>query len=80
MLVLSQDQQRAKLNVIVDAEGFDSVEELFEAAVFDSICPSICCNEDCQYIEELEGDQTEGHCPECNTQSMQSALILGGLI
>ena len=37
-------------------------------------------NEDCDFTCEMEPDQDAGFCEECCTNSMQSALILAGLI
>jgi hypothetical protein len=37
-------------------------------------------NEDCDLTCEMEPDQDAGYCEECRTNSMQSALILAGLI
>ena len=37
-------------------------------------------SEDCDFTCEMEPDQDAGFCEECRTKSMQSALILAGLI
>ena len=37
-------------------------------------------SEDCDFTCEMEPDQDAGFCKECRTKSMQSALILAGLI
>ena len=72
--------EQSKLNTLMDVEGFDSLEHLLEAALFDSVSPAICMNEGCDYTEEMEGDQTAGWCDECNTNSMKSALVLVGVL
>jgi hypothetical protein len=46
----------------------------------DCASPAICMNEGCDYTAETEPDQDAGFCEECRTNSMQSALILAGLI
>ena len=72
--------EQSKLNTLMDVEGFDGLEHLLEAALFDSASPAICMNEGCNYTEEMEGDQTAGWCDACNTNSMKSALVLAGVL
>jgi hypothetical protein len=80
MSVLSQAERRAKLNTLAENEGFTSVTELLEACVHDSVNPGICANPTCDYSTEVEPDQREGWCEECRTSTVQSALVLAGLI
>ena len=72
--------REAKLAKLLEIEGYDSVEALMEAVFSDSVSPAICMNEDCDFTCEMEPDQDAGYCEECRTNSMQSALILAGLI
>jgi hypothetical protein len=53
---------------------------LASAILSDSVSPAIRVNEDCNFTCEMEPDQDAGYCEECRTNSMQSALILAGLI
>jgi hypothetical protein len=69
-----------KLQKLVEIEGFKDDISLFEAVVTDSVCPAICINDGCDYTSEMEPDQDRGWCEVCGTNSMQSALVLGGLI
>lgn len=69
----------SKLQELADIEGL-SIDELFEQATFDSICPGICRNPDCDYTTEVEPDSVEGWCEVCKTNTVTSALRLGGLI
>jgi hypothetical protein len=80
MSSLSKGQQQQKLAKLVEIEGFESFEALAEAVVGDSVSPAICINEDCNFTCEMEPDQQRGWCDECSTNSMQSALVLAGLI
>ncbi len=73
-------QRQAKLAKLIEMEGYESIEQLAEAILSDSVSPAICMNEDCSYTCEMEPDQDAGFCEECCTNSMQSALILAGLI
>ena len=70
----------AKLSKLLEIEGYERVEDLIEAVFSDSVSPAICMNEDCNFMCEMEPDQDAGYCEECRTNSMQSALILAGLI
>lgn len=69
-----------KLDILVEIEGFDSLEQLLAAAVMDSICPGICINSGCDYTTEVEPDQDRGYCETCRTQTIKSALILAEII
>ena len=57
-----------------------SVEELLRQANFDSVSPGICVNQGCDYTADVEPDQDKGYCEVCETNTVQSALILAGLI
>jgi len=69
-----------KLNVLAELEGYPDRMDMLEDAVFDSLCPAICTNTNCDAIADLEPDQDRGWCEACGTNTMKSALILAGLI
>lgn len=46
----------------------------------DSVAPGICMNDGCDYITEVEPDQSEGYCENCDTCTVTSALVLAGAI
>jgi hypothetical protein len=69
-----------KLARFVELEGYCEFADLAQAMVCDTLSPAICMNEGCDYHTEMEPDQTRGYCEACGTNSMQSALVLGGLI
>ena len=73
-------QKRAKLSKLIEIEGYDSIEQLAQAILSDSVSPAICMNEDCDFTCEMEPHQDAGYCEECRANSTQSALILAGLI
>jgi predicted Zn-ribbon and HTH transcriptional regulator len=66
------------LELLAEESGFRSVGEMLADYSTDSVAPAIC--PECHYIEEMEKDQREGYCPECNTNSMKSAFVLAGVI
>ena len=83
MRVLSKEMRAAKLAKLCEIEGFEDENELFAAAMTDSVCPAICCNPDnpdCDYTAEMEPDQDRGWCEVCGTNTVASALVLGGII
>jgi hypothetical protein len=69
-----------KLELLVDIEGFRSLEDLLGAAIMDSVCPGICMNSGCDYTAEVEPDQDRGYCERCGTQTVKAALVLAGII
>jgi hypothetical protein len=77
-MYLSQPERDAKLKVLQQAEGFDSLDTMLEAATFDSISPAICT--DCDHACEMEPDQDRGWCENCGQNTVVSALVLAGLI
>ena len=73
-------QKRGKLSKLIEIEGYDSIEQLAQTILSYFVSPAICMNEDCDFTCEMEPDQDAGYCEECRANSMQSALILAGLI
>jgi hypothetical protein len=71
---------KEKLATLIESEGFENNMDFIEAFITDSVCPAICMNDDCEHTSNLEPDQDRGWCDECNTGSMQSGLLLMGLI
>ena len=69
-----------KLDQLIASEGYDDVVDLFAGVLSDSVSPGICINPGCDYTTEVEPDQDRGYCEVCRTQTVQSALILAGLI
>jgi hypothetical protein len=77
---MSPEMRRAKLDLLVETEGFDSLDDLIAATISDSVSPAICMNEGCDYTAEMEPDQDRGWCEACGTNTVASALILAGII
>jgi len=70
---------RTKLELLAHMED-TSVESMLEASSFDGIASAICMNEGCDYATTLEPDGEGGHCPECDTHSVKSCLVIAGVI
>jgi hypothetical protein len=77
---LNKELVDRKLRELVESEGFETLEELLEACIADSVSPAICMAPDCDYTVEMEPDQRAGYCEACGRQTVRSALVLAGLI
>lgn len=77
--MVSKELRDTKLQKLAEIEGY-SIDDLLQAATFDSVSPAICINPDCDYTTEMEPDQDRGWCEVCEQNTVQSALILAGLI
>ena len=70
----------SKLEQLMNIDGYFDIDEILEKSVFDSECPGICTNLGCGYTASVEPDCSDGWCEDCQTNSVQSALILMGVI
>lgn len=57
-----------------------SIDELMEQATMDSVAASVCMNDNCEFTDEYEPDCRDGHCPNCDTNTVQSILVIAGII
>ena len=71
--------EASKLDLLARDWGMKT-SELVEEYALDEVVPGICMNPDCDYTTEVEPDQREGWCEECGTRSVQSGIVLAGLI
>lgn len=72
--------RKEKLHKLIAIHGFADGLALVEAALSDTVCPAICMNAGCSYTEEMEPDQREGWCPECQTNTLMAGPVLAGII
>ena len=72
--MLTKEQGLEKL---VKEEGTTELD-LLEKATFDSVAPGICL--ECGYTASVEPDSTQGYCEGCGKQTVQSCLVLAGII
>ena len=77
---MAPDARRRKLVKLAETEGYESTDELIEAAASDSVSPGICAEPHCDYTTEVEPDQDRGWCEVCGKGTIASALVLAGLI
>jgi hypothetical protein len=80
---MNPELRRIKLSKLCAIEGYEDENDLFAAAMADTVCPAICCNPanpECDYTTEMEPDQDRGWCEECQRGTVVSALVPGGII
>lgn len=53
---------------------------LIENAVMRGTAWGICKKPGCDYTTEVEPDQTHGWCEHCNSQTVQSILVMKGMM
>ena len=70
----------SKLQDLVELEGFVDELEMLGRATFDSVASGICINPGCDYTTNVEPDQDRGWCELCETNTVQSCLVLAGII
>jgi hypothetical protein len=71
--------EASKLDELAVIEGL-TVAEFIDQYALDSVVPAICMNEGCDFTAELEPDQREGWCEECETPSLKSGIVLAGIL
>ena len=59
-------------------EGFESVDALLRYSMWDSIVPGICG--ECYGTMDCEPDARENYCDNCGGNTVQSGLVLAGII
>lgn len=77
---LTKPERDKKLRELAASEGYESVDDLLCAAAFDSVASAICVEPGCDYTTEMEPDQDRGYCEACGRQTVQSCLVLAGLL
>jgi hypothetical protein len=77
---LSRRARATKLQKLAELLGFKTIDEMFDAAVSDAACPGICINPSCEYIATVAPDERAGYCQRDGTNTVQSALVLAGLM
>lgn len=64
------------LEIAAEECGFDTIDEMLESMILDSVVPGIC---PCGYITNVEPDGY-GWCEECENASCESIMLLAGII
>jgi hypothetical protein len=77
---LSTEIRQEKLAKLLAAEGYETLEQMAEAVLSDSVSPAICIEPDCDHVAEMEPDQDAGYCELCGKNTVVAALVLAELI
>lgn len=59
-------------------EGFDDLESFLDVSVMDSVVPGICNT--CHATTDCEPDARHNHCDNCGANTVESGLVLAGII
>lgn len=71
---------QSKLQQLAEIEGYDDPFDMLGEYTCDSVCPGICMEDGCDYTNEVEPDCCTGWCENCEKGTVQSAMILAGII
>ena len=77
---LTEEQKEAKLETLMEIYGFDDVQAMLEEMQFEGCVASICTEPDCDATFDWEPDCEGGQCEECGCESVDSCMILAGVI
>jgi hypothetical protein len=79
MTVAEANREASKLDCLAETCGL-TVPSFIEEYALEDVVPGICMNPNCDHTADVEPDQREGWCEECGTGSVQSGIVLAGLI
>jgi hypothetical protein len=69
-----------KLTRLAELMGFATKEDLIRFYLNDQTVPGICINPDCEYRIFVERDERQELCQREGTYTVQSCLVIAGLI
>ena len=70
----------SKLNQLLKLMGYKKLTDIPESVIMDSVVDGICTNANCDFVADVEPDQSRGFCEDCQENTVKSLLILAGLI
>lgn len=73
----SDEEIKKEIKEIIEKTIFGMLNE----ATYDSVSKGICMNPGCNYTtDNIEPDGSNGYCENCGTNTVQSCLVIAGLI
>jgi hypothetical protein len=69
-----------KLVRLAELTGFPTKEALLSQYINDVVVPGICINPGCDFTANVQADQEEGYCEAEGTPTVESCLVIAGLI
>jgi hypothetical protein len=77
--VQEANREAAKLDQLAHEWGM-TVMEFIDRYTFEAQVPGICVCPGCDYMAEVEPDTRHGRCQQCGFESVQSGLVLAGIL
>ena len=78
---MKQRNDNESLALLSEAYGYESGLDLVVHYAMESVVPAICTNLNCvEYTEELEPDSEYVFCNYCGESSIDSCMVLAGVI
>lgn len=71
---------KSKGQKLAEDYGYETLTELCEDNMCESVIPAICMNKGCDATRGIEPDSRRGWCPECESNSVKSAFVILGII
>lgn len=68
-----------KLRLLAQMEGI-TIDQLLSLASMDSVVMGACISEGCNGTGRVEPDCRDGYCEVCKRRTVQSPLVLAGMI
>ena len=69
-----------KLKDLAKIEGHESIGALLNDSALDAVVPGICMVQGSNYTTKVEPDQERGYCESCEKGTVQSCLVIAGII
>jgi hypothetical protein len=76
----SSCESRVKLTRLAQLEGFRAIEALLHLYIRETTVPGICFRPECNGVAEVARDEQAGVYPTCAQTTVQSCLVIAGLI
>lgn len=73
------NREAAKLEQLANEWGMTTMEFIGHYN-FETQVPGICTRPGCDYMAEVDSDTRHGRCQLCRLESVQSGLVLAGII
>lgn len=79
-MILSDKLRLEKLVSLSKIEGYGSYQEFLRAVAGMSFTPSICTNDECNYVAVMNVNEKQGLCAACNQDSVVSPFVLADIV
>ncbi|RXG83615.1 hypothetical protein [Bradyrhizobium zhanjiangense] len=80
MFTIALSHKAEKLVLLLELEGFTSLEDFILKFLEEGTCSGICMTEGCGHRTKVEPDLSEGFCEACSGNTIVSGFVLVGFI